>query len=102
MKHQECIRHTWAQLTGTIGKKHVTTALYTCLVCGQLKVGTRTIRISKNRLDMGANPIKNMGTPTASGDVLRKGTRITMAEIPTAASGLKLTAKGAGVSPAWE
>jgi hypothetical protein len=30
-----------------------------CLDCGILKVGTRTIRIANDRLDMGNKPIRN-------------------------------------------
>lgn len=102
MRHSECIRHKWAQLTGRVSKKEVPTALYTCLVCGQLKVGTRTIRISQYRLDMGGNPIKNTGAPTATGDALIKGTRLTLAELPAGStSGQVLTAQGAGVDPVW-
>lgn len=72
MQDHECKRHKWAQLSGTVGKKVVSTALYTCLSCGQLKVGTRTIRISQYRLDMGSNPIKSLGTPSNGTDAITK------------------------------
>ncbi len=55
-KKTEC-QHKWTPLLGRIGKKNVPTALFTCLKCGELKVGTNTIRISKNRLDMGGLPL---------------------------------------------
>lgn len=52
--------------------KTVPSLIRTCLRCGELKVGQKTIRISKNRLDMDNKPIKNVGAPTASGDAARK------------------------------
>ena len=42
-----------------------------CLKCGELKIGKRTIRISRFRLDMGLKPIKNLGAPTAPTDGAR-------------------------------
>ncbi len=47
---------------GKKGKKNIPTALFTCLKCGDLKVGTQTIRISRYRLDMGTHPIKSVTT----------------------------------------
>lgn len=38
----------------------VPTALFTCLKCGDLKVGVETIKISRFRLDMGELPINNV------------------------------------------
>lgn len=38
----------------------VPTSLFTCLMCGDLKVGTETIKISRFRLDMGELPINNV------------------------------------------
>jgi hypothetical protein len=60
-KEQICT-HNWIPLLGRVGKKDVPTALYTCLNCGDLKVGTHTIRISKSRLDMGGHPMKSVST----------------------------------------
>lgn len=37
--------------------KTVSTPLFTCLKCGDFKVGVRTIKISRYRLDMGSLPI---------------------------------------------
>jgi len=56
----EC-RHKWIPLLGRNGKKNIPTSLFTCLKCGDLKVGTRTIKISRYRLDMGNKPIR-LGT----------------------------------------
>jgi len=39
--------------------KSVPTFLFTCLNCGDLKVGTQTIKISRFRLDMGELPINS-------------------------------------------
>lgn len=41
-------------------RRTVPTSLFTCLKCGDLKVGTRTIKISRFRLDMGELPINNV------------------------------------------
>ena len=38
----------------------VPTTLFTCLKCGDLKVGVETIKISRFRLDMGELPINNV------------------------------------------
>lgn len=45
--------------------------------------------------------ILNLGVPTAEGDALRKGTRLSMGEMPDGASGQVLTARGAGLSPIY-
>lgn len=52
--------------------KTVPTFLFTCLKCGDLKVGTRTIKMSQYRMDMGELPIyqlqemRLMNPPTAN------------------------------------
>ncbi len=67
---KECKRHKWIPLLGFDKEKYVPTSLFTCLRCGDLKVGTRTIKISRFRMDMGELPINNvagirlMNTPT--------------------------------------
>lgn len=58
----ECIKHKWIPLLGFDKKKTVPTSLFTCLKCGDLKVGRQTIKISRFRLDMGDLPIKNVST----------------------------------------
>jgi hypothetical protein len=58
----ECNNHKWIPLLGFYKKKTITTSLFTCLICGDLKVGERTIKISQFRLDMGNLPIKNVST----------------------------------------
>jgi len=58
-KTQNC-RHRWAPLLAKAGKKTVSTSLFTCLKCGDLKVGIQTIRISRFRLDMDQKPIVNL------------------------------------------
>jgi hypothetical protein len=55
-KEKSC-RHKWIPLLGRAGKKDIPTALFTCLSCGEMKVGTNTIRISNYRMDMGGHPI---------------------------------------------
>ncbi len=68
----DCKKHKWIPLLGVDKKKTVPTFLFTCLKCGDLKVGTQTIKISRFRLDMGELPINNvagiklMNEPTAN------------------------------------
>jgi hypothetical protein len=50
---EDCKNHKWIPLLGDNKGKSVPTALFTCLRCGDLKVGTQTIKISRYRLDMG-------------------------------------------------
>ena len=54
----DCRQHKWIPLLGKVGRKHVPTALFTCLNCGEFKVGTRTIKISRYRMDMGDLPLR--------------------------------------------
>lgn len=61
----EC-QHEYIPLLGKVGEKYVPTALFTCLKCGDLKVGKHTIRISGSRMDMDNKPIKNIGNPGAN------------------------------------
>jgi hypothetical protein len=71
--------------------KNVPTALFTCLNCGDLKVGTRTIKISRFRMDMGELPMyqlqemRLMNEPSA--DVTASGLVVT-ATIDTNAEGI--------------
>jgi len=58
MKEREC-HHKWLRLVAQRGKKYVPAPVWVCTVCGTLKVGKRTIRISRYRLDMGGKPITN-------------------------------------------
>jgi hypothetical protein len=68
----ECKRHKWIPLLGIDKNETVSTSLFTCLKCGDLKVGVQTIKISRFRLDMGELPINNVAgvrlieTPVAS------------------------------------
>jgi hypothetical protein len=68
---RECAEHKWIPLLGSDNNKPVATFLFTCTNCGDLKVGTQTIKISRFRLDMGELPInsvagiKLMNEPTA-------------------------------------
>ena len=57
-----CKNHEWIPLLGVNKRKAVETSLFTCLKCGDLKVGDRTIKISRFRMDMGSLPIKNVST----------------------------------------
>lgn len=63
MKKEKICNHKWIPLLGKLGKKNVATSLFTCLKCGDLKVGKHTVRISAYRLDMDGKPIKNIGSP---------------------------------------
>lgn len=59
-KITECKNHEWIPLLGVSEGKTVPTSLFTCLKCGDLKVGTQTIKISRYRLDMGELPINSV------------------------------------------
>lgn len=59
-EREECPKHKWIPLLGMDKKKTVSTALFTCLRCGDMKVGTQTIKISRYRLDMGELPINSV------------------------------------------
>lgn len=71
-EQKECKKHNWIPLLGVNKGQSVPTSLFTCLVCGDLKVGARTIKISRFRLDMGELPIYNaaairlMNEPTSN------------------------------------
>ncbi|MFH1563849.1 MAG: hypothetical protein ABIF11_10615 [Nitrospirota bacterium] len=56
----DCNKHKWIPLLGVDKKKTIPTSLFTCLKCGDLKVGVETIKISRFRLDMGGLPINNV------------------------------------------
>ncbi len=61
-KKEKACKHQWASLMAQRGKKVIAVpSAKICLKCGLLKVGTRTIRISRFRLDMGSLPIKSAG-----------------------------------------
>lgn len=57
---KDCQSHHWIPLLGADKDKTVPTFLFTCLNCGDLKVGTQTIKISRFRLDMGELPMNNV------------------------------------------
>jgi hypothetical protein len=55
-------KHQWANLLVKKGKKIVEVKnLKICLKCGELKLGKKTIRISKDRIDMDQKEIRNLG-----------------------------------------
>ena len=55
-------KHNWAKLVAQKGKNFfLVSNLKVCLKCGQLRVGKKTIRISKDRIDMGGKPIREVG-----------------------------------------
>jgi len=58
----DCKKHRWIPLLGIDKNKAFPTSLFTCLKCGDLKVGIETIKISRFRLDMGNLPIKSVST----------------------------------------
>ena len=88
---KECVKHKWIPLLGIDKKKSVPTSLFTCLKCGDLKVGEQTIKISRFRLDMGELPInsvagiKLMNPPTV--DTTASGLIVT-ATVDTNAEGI--------------
>lgn len=55
-----CKRHRWIPLLGIHKEKSIPTSLFTCIRCGDLKVGKKTIKISRFRLDMGELPINSV------------------------------------------
>ena len=67
MKNKPNCQHKWIPLLGRVGKKTIATSLFTCLKCGEMKVGKRTIRISRFRLDMGHKPIYSCTRGTGAG-----------------------------------
>lgn len=67
-KTEDC-RHQWAPLMAKAGKKTLPSLVNVCLRCGELKVGQRTIRMSRYRLDMGGKPIKNTSTRWGPGNM---------------------------------
>lgn len=87
----DCKNHEWIPLLGFNKGKGVPTSLFTCLKCGDLKVGATTIKISQYRLDMGELPINKvaginlMNPPTA--DVTHSGLVVT-ATVDTNAQGI--------------
>jgi hypothetical protein len=61
-EQKEC-QHKYIPLLGQLDGKTIPTSLFTCVNCGDLKVGKHTIRISASRMDMDNKPIKNIGSP---------------------------------------
>lgn len=57
---RDCTTHNWIPLLGNDNGKTVPTFLFTCTNCGDLKVGTQTIKISRFRMDMGELPINSV------------------------------------------
>jgi hypothetical protein len=66
---------------------------------GIKRLSRLAIDVSK---DWAARRITNLGAPTSSGDALRKGTRLSMVEMPDMASGKIMVGQGAGNSPVEE
>ena len=57
----EC-RHRWGALLARYrGKDLPVPYVRACFKCGFIKIGLRTIKLSKNRLDMDNKPIQNAG-----------------------------------------
>jgi len=96
-KIKDC-KHQWFPLTAKVGKKTVPSLIFTCLKCGEMKIGKYTIRMSRFRLDMGGLPIENLPAPTAAGNPLVKGTRFGKEQLEWTADKL-LKGAGAGVDP---
>lgn len=72
-KKTEC-NHRWAPLLARAGKKTTPSLARVCLKCGELKIGEKTIRISRDRLNMGGLRIENLGAPDSDDDALRRDT----------------------------
>ena len=62
---------------------------------GDLKTPTKA-------LAMGNKRITGLGVPSAAGDALRKGTRLTETEMPRGTAGYVLTGNGAGSNPTFQ
>lgn len=59
-KEKETCKHQWAPLLAKYKNQIIpVSASKICLKCGLLKIGVRTIKISRFRLDMGDLPIRN-------------------------------------------
>lgn len=69
-KTEDC-KHQWAPLLAKVGKKTIPSLARVCLRCGELKIGEKTIRVSRFRLDMGGLPIENLGAPSVDTDAPR-------------------------------
>jgi hypothetical protein len=75
-ERKDCVEHKWIPLLGRDKRKSVPTFLFTCVHCGDLKVGTRTIKISRYRMDMGELPINSvaginlMNPPAHNGNIV--------------------------------
>jgi len=59
-REREC-QHKWVPLLAKYKGKIISVSAKVCLKCGDLKIGTQTIKISRFRLDMGSLPIKSVG-----------------------------------------
>ena len=66
---------------------------------GAMEVGD--LKAPTKALDMNNQGVVGVAAPTASGDALIKGTRITATELLDGTSGLPLKGAGAGVNPAY-
>lgn len=53
-------KHKWIPLLGRHGGKNIPTRIFSCLHCGEMKVGTHTIKMSQYRMDMGELPMRNV------------------------------------------
>ena len=77
-----CNKHKWIPLLGINKGRGIPTSLFTCLKCGDLKIGAQTIKISRYRLDMGNLPIKSVSTiginESLSSDHTASGTIVSM------------------------
>lgn len=65
---RDTCKHKWAGLLVQYKKRVLSTDLAKiCIKCGVFKIGTKTIRISRNRLDMDGKPIYNCSRGTGAG-----------------------------------
>lgn len=53
-------QHRWGKVLVKYRNKVLMSSARVCLKCGLLKIGDRTIRISRFRIDMEGKPIKNV------------------------------------------
>jgi hypothetical protein len=57
---KETCKHKWGLVLVRYKNKTLSSAARMCVECGLLKIGSHTIRLSKDRLDMDWKPIQNV------------------------------------------
>ncbi|MDP2967194.1 MAG: hypothetical protein Q8N87_02160 [bacterium] len=57
---KENCKHKWGLVLVQYRNKILTSSARMCVKCGFLKIGSHTIKLSRNRLDMDQKPIQNV------------------------------------------